>query len=69
MINAFNDNYEEKYIPLWLSCLDESMNSWLDKFCPGFVTVPHKPHPLGNEYHIISDGDAGKPIMWRIKIQ
>ena len=68
-INAFNDHYEENYIPSWLSCLDESMNSWLDKFCPGFMTVPRKPHPLGNEYHSIADGDAGKPIMWRIKIQ
>ena len=27
------------------------------------------PYPLGNEYHSIADGDAGKPIMWRIKIQ
>ena len=32
MINAFNDHYEENYILSWLSCLDESMNSWLDKF-------------------------------------
>ena len=69
MINAFNDHYEENYIPSWLSCLDELMNSWLEKFCPGFMTVTRKPDPLGTEYHIIADGDAGKPIMWRIKIQ
>ena len=68
MINASNDHYEENYIPSWLSCLDESMNSWLDKFCPGFMTAPRNLHPLGNEYHSIADGDAGKPIMWRIKI-
>ena len=68
MIDAFNTHYLENYTPSWLSCLDESMNSWLDKYCPGFMTVPRKPHPLGNEYHSIADGDAGKPVMWRIKI-
>ena len=50
-------------------CLDESMDSFLDKFCPGFMSVPRKPHPLGNEYHLIADRDDGKPIMWRIKLQ
>jgi hypothetical protein len=30
--------------------------------------VPRKPHPFGNEYHSIADGDDGKPIMWRVKI-
>ena len=69
MIESFNDHYAEGYSPSWLSCLDESMNSWLDKFCPGFMSVPRKPHPLGNEYHSIADADDGKPIMWRIKVQ
>ena len=68
MIDAFNDHYSKGYKPSWLSCLDESMNSWLNKFCPGFMTLPRKPHPFGNEYHSIADGDGGKPIMWRIKI-
>ena len=45
------------------------MNSFLDKFCPGFMSVPRKPHPLGNEYHIIADGDEGNPVMYRNKIQ
>ena len=31
--------------------------------------VPRKPHPFGNEYHSIADGDHGRPIMWRIKLQ
>ena len=31
--------------------------------------VPRKPHPFGNEYHTIADGDQGKAIMWRVKIQ
>ncbi|KAL7474259.1 hypothetical protein ACHAW6_000238 [Cyclotella cf. meneghiniana] len=69
MIDAFDQHYTEEYIPSWLSCLDESMNSWLDKFCPGFMSVPQKPHPLGNEYHSIADGNNGKPVMWRIKLQ
>ena len=69
MIDAFNDHYANEYAPSWLSCLDESMNSWLNKFCLGFMSVPRKPHPLGNEYHSIADGDDGKAIMWRIKLQ
>jgi len=68
MINAFNKHYGEGYTPMWLNCLDESMNLWLDKFCPGFMSVLQKPHPLGNEQHSIADGDDGKMIMWRIKL-
>ncbi len=49
MIFLFNLHYEQNYIPSWLSCLDESMNSWLDKYSPGFMCVPRKPHPFGNE--------------------
>jgi hypothetical protein len=44
------------------------MNSWLNKFCPGFMSLPRKPHPFGNEYHSIVNGDRGKPIMWQIRI-
>ena len=32
------------------------------------MMVPCKPHPFGNEYHLIADGDNGKAIMWRVKI-
>jgi hypothetical protein len=32
------------------------------------MCVPRKPHPFGNEYHSIADGDGGKPILWRIKL-
>ncbi len=67
--HAFNTHYTENYTPLWLSCLDESMKTWLNKNCPGFMIVERKLHPSGNEYHSIADGDDGKPIMWRIKIQ
>ena len=74
MIEAFNDHYEDEYISSWLNCLDDSMNSFLDKFFPGFVCVPRKPHPFGNEYHSIANGVTekgleGNPIMWRVKLQ
>jgi hypothetical protein len=68
MIDCFNQYYSESNHPSWLNCLDESMSSWLNKFCPGFMCVPRKPHPFSNEYHSIADGDDGKPIMWRVKI-
>jgi hypothetical protein len=68
MINAFNDHYSLEYLLLWLLCLDESMNTWLNKFCPRFIALQCKPKPFGNKYHSIADGDGGKPIMWRIKL-
>ena len=54
MIDAFNDHYSKGYKPSWLSCINESMNSWLNNFCPGCMTLPHKPHPFGNKYHSIT---------------
>ena len=69
MINNFNEHYLENYTPYWLSCLDDSMNYFLDKFFPGFISVLRKPHPLGNEYHSIADGDEGNTVMYWIKIQ
>ena len=69
MIKNFNEHYLENYTPSWLICLGELMNSFLDKFCPGFMSVLRKPHPLGNKYHSITDGYEGNPVMYRIKIQ
>ncbi len=68
MVYKFNKHYEQEYTPSWMNCIDESMNSWMNKFCPGFMTLPWKPHPFGNEYHSIADGDCGEFIMWRVKI-
>ena len=56
MFKKTNEHYLENYNPYWLSFLNELMNSFLDIFCPGFMSVLRKPHPLGNEYHSISDG-------------
>jgi len=71
MLLFFNSHYEQNYSPAWLSCLDESMNEWMNKFSPGFMHVPRKPHPFGNEYHTVCDGDEtqGNPILWRLEIQ
>ena len=74
MIDYFNEHYNCEYVPSWLNCLDKSMNSFLDKFCPVFMCVPRKPRPFENEYHSIADGVTekgfeGKPIMWRVKLK
>jgi hypothetical protein len=74
MQDNFNTYYAEQYCPGWWNCLDESMSVWQNNFCPGFMCVPRKPHPFGNEYHSICDGDlngagGGNPIMWHAEIQ
>jgi hypothetical protein len=57
----------EKFLPLWASCLDESMSAWISRWtCPGWVFCPQKPHPFGNEYHSICCGDSG--IMYHIEL-
>jgi hypothetical protein len=68
MINAFKEHYSSQYKPLWLNCINELMNSWVNKFCPGLMSLPCKPHPFGNEYFLIATGDGGKPIIWQIRI-
>ena len=45
------------------------MSPWSNIYAPSYMFVPRKPHPFGNEYHTIADGDQGKAIMWRVKIQ
>ena len=41
-------------------------------FCPGFMCVPRKPHPFGNEYHTTCDSELdgpSNPILWHAEIQ
>ena len=57
MQDGFNTHYAEQYCTGWWNCLDESMSVWQNTFCPGVLCVPRKPHPFGNEYHSICDGD------------
>ena len=54
---AWNDNMAEVFRSGWITCLDESMSSWMNKYtCPGWMFVPRKPRPFGNEYHSICCG-------------
>ena len=44
----------------WVNCLDESMSFWTNQWtCPGWMFVPRKPHPMGNEYHSMCCGLSG----------
>ncbi|KAL7450467.1 hypothetical protein ACHAXS_000228 [Conticribra weissflogii] len=45
------------------------MSSWLNQHCLSFMFVSQKPHFSGNKYHLIANGDQGKPMMWCIKLQ
>ena len=67
MIVAWNSNMEKSFGPGWVSCLDESMSPWTNKYtCPGHMFVPRKPWPVGNEYHSICCCLSG--IMYAVEI-
>ena len=51
---AWNDNMTSVFLCGWIACFYESISVWLNRFsCPGWMVVPRKPHPFGNEYHTI----------------
>ena len=55
------------YEPGWVSCLDESISIWTNKWtCPGWTFIPRKPHPFGNEYHTICCGTTG--ILYQMEM-
>ena len=57
MIAAWNKNMDKVFRSGWITCLDESMSTWVNKYtCPGWMFVPRKPRPFGNEYHSICCG-------------
>jgi hypothetical protein len=59
-IECWNANMSDVFVPGWISCLDESMSKWMnDNTCPGFMFVPRKPWPFGNEFHTIACGVSG----------
>ena len=66
MIDSWNTNLEEKFSPSWITCLDESMMVWTNEFCPGFMVVPRKPKPFGNEFQSICCCLSG--ILFHIKL-
>ena len=54
ILKAWNKNMMEQFTPSWVSCLDESMSTWTNKYsCPGWMFVPCKPWPFANEYHMV----------------
>ncbi|KAL7476088.1 hypothetical protein ACHAW6_001965, partial [Cyclotella cf. meneghiniana] len=62
LIDAFDNHYSNEYLPSWTNCLNESMNTWLNKYAQSFMCVPRKPHPFRDDYHSIADSDDGKSI-------
>lgn len=67
LIDAWNENMDEEFIAGWLSCLDESISVWTNEFtCPGFMFVPRKPHPFGNEYHTVCCCLCG--VLYRLEL-
>ena len=67
MIDAWGKNMTNVSSPRHVNCLDKSMSIWMNKFtCPGFMSVPRKPWPFGNEYHTVCCCRTG--IMWGIEL-
>ena len=67
MLKVWNDNMVEQFTPSWVSCLDESMSTWTNKYsCPGWMFVPRKPWPFGNEYHTVCCSISG--ILYQMEL-
>ena len=67
LIKCWNDNMDEQFSSSWNSCLDESMSIWTNEYtCPGYMFVPRKPHPFGNEYHTICCCISG--VLYRVEL-
>ena len=67
ILKAWNENMTEQFTPSWVSCLDESMSTWTNIYnCPGWMFVPCKPWPFGNEYHMVCCSLSG--ILWQMEI-
>ena len=67
MLKAWGSNMVSCFMPGWANCLDESMSIWTKKFsCPGFMYIPRKPWPFGNEYHMVCCCATG--MMWGIDL-
>ena len=62
----WNNCYATENSPSYYNCLDESMNSWLNEYCPRWMCVPCKLHPFGNEYYTIANGDDGIAMVWQV---
>ena len=67
LVDCWNENMSRNFSPSWISVLDESMSKWLSEYtCPGFMCVPRKPWPLGNEWHSICCSESG--VMYGVEL-
>ena len=67
ILEAWNANMTEQFTPSWVSCLAESMSTWTNKYsCPGWMFMPRKPWPFGNEYHTVCCSLSG--ILWQMEL-
>ena len=67
LINAFNRHTQTCFSPGWVNCLDKSTSVWTNQWtCPGWMFVPRKSHPMGNEYHSMCIGLSG--VMYSIEL-
>ena len=57
---------EEKFNPGWINVLEEIIMERFNNYSPGFIFVGRKPHPFGNERHMICCGLTS--ILWRPQI-
>ena len=68
MISCWNENMSKQFIPSWINCIDESMSKWVNEFtCPGFMFIPRKPWPFGNEYHDACCAESD--IIWSVDLR
>ncbi len=60
----------ENYTLYWILCIEKSTIDCLNKYCPGWIYGPRKPHLFGTEGHTICDGDlvAGALIMFCVEL-
>ena len=68
LIDAWNESMLKNFSPSWINTIDESISKWINEFtCPGFMYVPRKPWPFGNEYHDASCADSD--IIWQVDLR
>ena len=66
---CMESKHGRKFLALfWINVIDESMSKWVNKYtCLGFMFVPRKPWPFGNEF---DDADcADSDIIWQVELR
>ena len=70
MVEAWNNNMQKIFTPGWVSCLDESISVWTNKWAyPGYIFIPKKPYPMGNEYYLVCLGHFGNQNLTKTRLQ